>query len=63
LTLLVSNFRTLTPPLSPPPQVWRTVTLGAIMGVMDFNARNDRYTAAMTGTDMTACDIQINPTM
>ena len=45
------------------PQVWRTVTLGAIMGVKDFNERNSRYVSEMGSTAMGACDIQINPTM
>jgi len=39
------------------------VTLGAIMGVKDFNERNSRYVSEMGSTAMGACDIQINPTM
>ena len=37
--------------------------MGAVMGVKDFNNRNDRYTPELGSAALVSCDIRINPTM
>ena len=37
--------------------------MGAVMGVKDFNDRNDRYTPELGSAALVSCDIRINPTM
>ncbi|GMI06498.1 hypothetical protein TrVE_jg1444 [Triparma verrucosa] len=43
--------------------VWRTVAMGAILAVKDFNARDARYTPSLADSDYASCDVQFNPTM
>ena len=47
-------------------QLWRTVAMGAVLGVKDWNERNSRYASALTDGSldyMASCDMQFNPTM
>eukprot|EP00520_Triparma_pacifica_P006150 CAMPEP_0118652406 /NCGR_PEP_ID=MMETSP0785-20121206/11299_1 /TAXON_ID=91992 /ORGANISM="Bolidomonas pacifica, Strain CCMP 1866" /LENGTH=812 /DNA_ID=CAMNT_0006544917 /DNA_START=83 /DNA_END=2521 /DNA_ORIENTATION=+ len=45
-------------------ETWRTVTMGAIMGVKDFNERNGRYASILASDEIRDdCDVEIVPTM
>ncbi|GMI24517.1 hypothetical protein TeGR_g290 [Tetraparma gracilis] len=43
--------------------VWRGVAMGAIIGVKDWNERNDRYTPTLSSPRYANCDVTLNPTM
>ena len=52
------------PPVSPPRAHltrWRTVALGSLLGVKDFNERNNRYVPSLSSFG--SCDIQLVPKM
>ncbi|GMH51949.1 hypothetical protein TrLO_g13998 [Triparma laevis f. longispina] len=40
---------------------WRTVAIGSLLGVKDFNEKNDRYVSKVS--DYTSCDVELVPTM
>ncbi|GMH98252.1 hypothetical protein TrVE_jg14281 [Triparma verrucosa] len=40
---------------------WRSVAIGSLLGVKDFNERNDRYIPELSG--YASCDVELSPTM
>ncbi|GMH83604.1 hypothetical protein TrST_g7150 [Triparma strigata] len=41
--------------------VWRSVAIGSLLGVKDFNERNDRYIPELSG--YASCDVELSPTI